>query len=116
MLRETPPRERLERALRLSERARSLTMSDVRRQHPGATEHQIAVAFVRRVYGDKLADRLAEQLSGKLAKVDVFCVSEESYQAEALRRAVRLELERGDPFSEVAVAAAGRFAALAGPT
>ncbi len=60
-LRATPPRERLERALRLSERARDATMSDVRRQHPGATEREIAIAFVRRVYGDALADRFAQR-------------------------------------------------------
>lgn len=62
-LRATPPRERLERALRLSERVRNATMSDVRRQHPGATEDELAVAFVRRVYGDRLADRLVARLS-----------------------------------------------------
>ena len=58
-LRATPPRERLERALRLSAQVRRATMSDVRRQHPGASEAEIAVAFVRRVYGDELADRFA---------------------------------------------------------
>lgn len=58
-LRATPPRERLERALRLSERARAATMSDVRRQHPNATKRELAVAFVRRVYGDAIADRFA---------------------------------------------------------
>ena len=58
-LRETPPRERLERALRLSERARDATMSDVKRQHPGATKEELAVEFVRRVYGEHLAARLA---------------------------------------------------------
>ena len=58
-LRATPPRERLERALRLSEQVRTATMSDVRRQNPGATESQVAVAFLRRVYGDVIADRFA---------------------------------------------------------
>lgn len=42
----------------------------------------------------------------ELAKVDVFCVAPVGYQAEALSRAVRLELERDDPFSEVKVASA----------
>lgn len=42
----------------------------------------------------------------ELAKVDVFCVRAEDFQAEALRRTVRLELEAGDPFSEVRVASA----------
>lgn len=58
-LRATPPRQRLERALRLSERARDAAMSDVRRQHPNASELEVAIAFVRRVYGDVIADRFA---------------------------------------------------------
>jgi hypothetical protein len=58
-LRATPPRERLERALRLSEQMRDATMSDVRRQHPEATDDELAIAFLRRVYGDELADRFA---------------------------------------------------------
>ncbi len=58
-LRATPPRERLARALRLSEQVREATLADVRRQHPTASEEEVAVAFVRRVYGDRLADRFA---------------------------------------------------------
>ena len=58
-LRATPPQEKLERALRLSQQVRDATMSDVRRQHPGATEKTLAVAFLRRVYGDEIADRFA---------------------------------------------------------
>ena len=58
-LRATPPRERLERALRLSEQMRSATMSDVRRQHPAASDDELAIAFLRRVYGDAIADRFA---------------------------------------------------------
>lgn len=58
-IRATPPRQRLERALRLSEMVRNATMTDVRRQHPDATEDEIATAFIRRVYGDRLADRFA---------------------------------------------------------
>lgn len=42
----------------------------------------------------------------ELAKVDVFCVRPEGYQADALSRAVSLELERDDPFSSVKVASA----------
>ena len=42
----------------------------------------------------------------ELAKVDVFCVHAQGYQAEALERAVSLELERDDPFSSVSVASA----------
>lgn len=42
----------------------------------------------------------------ELAKVDVFCVQHEGYQADALSRAVSLELERDDPFSSVKVASA----------
>lgn len=40
----------------------------------------------------------------ELAKVDVFCVAADGYQAEALTRSVVLELEPGDPFSSVHVA------------
>ncbi len=61
-LRETPPRARLVRALRLSEQVRDATMSDVRRQLPGAPERDVALAFVRRVYGERLAARLAARL------------------------------------------------------
>ncbi len=42
----------------------------------------------------------------ELAKVDVFCVRPIGYQSEALQRAVRLDLQRDDPFSEVSVASA----------
>jgi hypothetical protein len=42
----------------------------------------------------------------ELAKVDVFCVRPEGYQADALSRAVTLELERDDPFTAVKVASA----------
>lgn len=62
-LRATSPRARLERALRLSERVRAATMTDLRRQQPSASEAELAVAFVRRVYGDRLADRLAARLA-----------------------------------------------------
>lgn len=58
-LRATPPRERLARALRLSEQVREATMTDVRRQHPGASEAEVALAFIRRVYGEKIATRFA---------------------------------------------------------
>lgn len=58
-LRETPPRARLERALRLSEQVRTATMADVKRQHPGASRDELAVAFLRRVYGDAIADAFA---------------------------------------------------------
>jgi hypothetical protein len=58
-LRATPPRQRLERALRLSEQVREATMTDVRRQHPDASQAELALAFVRRVYGDELAARFA---------------------------------------------------------
>ncbi|MFZ5441387.1 MAG: hypothetical protein ACOZQL_15370 [Myxococcota bacterium] len=42
----------------------------------------------------------------ELAKVDVFCVTDEGYQHEALNRVVTLELEPDDPFSVVNVASA----------
>ena len=62
-LRATPPRERLERALRLSEQVRRATFRRIREAHPGATEAELKVLFVRQVYGDALADRLARQLA-----------------------------------------------------
>lgn len=40
----------------------------------------------------------------ELAKVDVFCVRGTGYQAEALARVVRMELEVDDPFTIVSVA------------
>lgn len=58
-LRETPPREKLARAFHLSNQVRAATMADVRRQHPGATETELAIAFLRRVYGDRIAERFA---------------------------------------------------------
>jgi hypothetical protein len=42
----------------------------------------------------------------ELAKVDVFCVRRVGYQAEALARAVTMELGPDDPFSAVKVASA----------
>jgi hypothetical protein len=62
-LRETPPRERLRRALVLSEQVRAATMADVRKHLPGASEDEVAIAFVRRVYGNELADRFAARRS-----------------------------------------------------
>lgn len=64
-LRATPPRARLERALRLSEQVRSATMTDVRHQLPGATEDELAIAFLRRVYGPLVADRFAARRAGR---------------------------------------------------
>lgn len=58
-VRATPPRLRLERALRLSEQVRSATWADIVRQNPGASRRDLAVAFLRRVYGDVIADRFA---------------------------------------------------------
>jgi hypothetical protein len=58
-VRATPPAERLHRALRLSERVRAATWADVQRQHPGASRRDLAVAFLRRVYGDAIADGYA---------------------------------------------------------
>jgi hypothetical protein len=60
-LRSTPPRERLERALRLSQQVRNATMADVRRKNPEASEADLAIAFLRRVYGDAIAERFAER-------------------------------------------------------
>lgn len=52
--------EKAERTFRLSARKRNATMSEVRRQNPELSEDEIAVAFIRRVYGDTLAERFAK--------------------------------------------------------
>jgi hypothetical protein len=59
LLRAMPPQKRFRRAIELSALVRKLTLADVRRQNPGATERELAIALARRVYGDELADRLA---------------------------------------------------------
>ncbi len=38
-------------------------MSDLKRQLPDATERELALAFLRRVYGEDLAARVASHLS-----------------------------------------------------
>lgn len=58
-LRVTPPREKLQRALELSARIRGVVMADVERSMPGATKDEVAVAFLRRLYGDSVADKFA---------------------------------------------------------
>jgi hypothetical protein len=70
-LRATPPREKLARALLLSDRVRAATMADVERPMPGASREALSVAFVRRVYGEPLARRLAERLSRSLGLEDL---------------------------------------------
>lgn len=57
-LRETPARERLERALQLSRRTRDATWADIKNKHPGASERELKKAFLRRVYGSELAARV----------------------------------------------------------
>lgn len=58
-LRETPPRDRLRRAFALSAQVRGAAMADLRRQLPGAAPRELAVAFLRRVYGEEIASRFA---------------------------------------------------------
>lgn len=58
-LRETPARVRLQRALDLSAQVRGAVMAEVERSMPGATKDELAIAFLRRVYGDVIADRFA---------------------------------------------------------
>ena len=64
-VRATAPKDRLARAFALSRQVRELTMADVRKQHPTADELTLKVAFVRRVYGDVLADKFERQLRSK---------------------------------------------------
>jgi hypothetical protein len=58
-LRQTSPRQKLQRALDLSARMRASVMADVVRALPGASRTTIAESFSRRVYGDAIADRSA---------------------------------------------------------
>lgn len=58
-LRETPERARLQRAFDLSARVRRAVMAEVERSLPGATKDELAIAFLRRVYGDLVADKFA---------------------------------------------------------
>ena len=62
-LRATPPREKLERALKLSAQVRAAAMAQVEKAMPGAPHSAHAVEFVRRVYGEELARRLQTRLS-----------------------------------------------------
>ena len=64
-IRQTPPRARLARALELSRRARAATMADLKRQLPNATSAELAFAFLRRVYGETLAGRVAARLKAR---------------------------------------------------
>ena len=43
----------------MSERVRAAAWADIERQHPGASRRDLAVAFLRRVYGDVIADKFA---------------------------------------------------------
>jgi hypothetical protein len=61
-LRETSAQDKLQRALALSARLRAAVMADVERALPGASRQELAVAFVRRVYGDELARRVGPAL------------------------------------------------------
>lgn len=58
-VRATAPRDRLKRALKMSEQFRKLVMADIKKRNPDASERELAIAFVRRMYGDELADRFA---------------------------------------------------------
>jgi len=58
-LRETPGREKLQRAFDLSARVRGAVMAELERSMPLATKDELAVAFLRRLYGDELADKFA---------------------------------------------------------
>lgn len=59
-VRATAPRDRLKRALRMSEQLKKMVMADVRKKNPGASERDVAIAFLRRVYGDVIAERFAK--------------------------------------------------------
>ncbi len=58
-LRETAPIVRLRRAFALSNQVRALTFASVRRDHPEMADRELRLEFLRRVYGDELATRVA---------------------------------------------------------
>jgi hypothetical protein len=61
-LQETSREDKLQRALALSARVRGAAMADLKRTMPDATRQELAVAFIRRLYGDELARRVAPSL------------------------------------------------------
>ncbi|MBL8911778.1 MAG: hypothetical protein JNM17_13885 [Archangium sp.] len=60
-VRATPPEARLKRAFELSDRVRAATMADLERRMPGARRVEVQIAFMRRVYGDRIANRFASR-------------------------------------------------------
>lgn len=53
------PEERLSRALRLTAQIRGATMAQIEERHKGASRDTIEIAFLRRVYGNEIAARVA---------------------------------------------------------
>lgn len=52
------PEGRISRAIALSEALREIVRSQLRSAHPGSSEWELRLAFVERVYGVELADRV----------------------------------------------------------
>jgi hypothetical protein len=58
LLREKAPHERLAQAMALSNAVRQMAMAGLRARHPAATEDELRVRYVVRVYGRAAAERL----------------------------------------------------------
>lgn len=56
------PQERIERACDLIEFVRRRVRSAIRERYPLISEPQARIQFLRRAYGDELADRVARHL------------------------------------------------------
>jgi hypothetical protein len=58
-LRAASAEDRLDRALRLSEQVRAATMAEIEERFRGASRDEVEMAFLRRVYGDEIAAKVA---------------------------------------------------------
>jgi hypothetical protein len=59
LFRKATPEQRVALALDWSNEVIELARAGIRRAHPGATDEEVDLLFVRVHYGDQLADRLA---------------------------------------------------------
>lgn len=66
-LRAMTPSQRLQLALALSAQARAAVMTEVQERMPHATKDELAVAFLRRMYGDEIADKFAARKGVKVS-------------------------------------------------
>lgn len=64
-LRAASPFEKLARTFELSDRARRAAFEALRRARPEASSDELRVEFVRRLYGEAIAQRFAKRLAAK---------------------------------------------------